>query len=477
MAQTALDQPHPHPWRAFLVLAVPIFLTVLDLFIVNVALPAVAGEFPSASLADLSWVLTAYAIVFAAALVPAGKLGDLYGRRKLYLGGLALFLLGSALAAAAPSLPLLLGARALQAVGGAAVTPNSLGLILPLFAPRRRPAAIAAWGAIAGIGAATGPVLGALLADTSWRWIFLVNLPLGIVALVLVPRLVREIRDETATRFPDAIGAGLLAVAIGLLTLGISQASAWNWDDRVIGSFVLAIALGITFVWRSSRHPAPVVELPLLRERAFALAMVGSVLFWAGFAALLISSALFLTTAWNFSILEAGVGLAPGPALSAVFAAASGRLGVRFGAGRVGATGGILLAAAAVWLIASLTAEADYFGAFLPAQLVGGAGIGLAVTSLVAITVAGLPPSRLSTGTAVYATFRQVGAALGVAIWVATLGVSPLTAVSSFVPGWAFIAVMSVSTSVVMLATVPVLDARRRSAEPVPAPVVLAVGK
>jgi EmrB/QacA subfamily drug resistance transporter len=475
MAQAVPDQPHPHPWRAFLVLAVPIFLTVLDLFIVNIALPAVADEFPSASLSELSWVLTAYAIVFAAALVPAGKLGDLYGRRKLYLAGLVLFLLGSALAAAAPSLPLLLGARALQAVGGAAVTPNSLGLILPLFAPRRRPAAIAAWGAIAGIGAATGPVLGALLADSSWRWIFLVNLPLGIVALILVPRLVREIRDETATRFPDAIGAGLLAVAIGLLTLGLSQASAWNWDGRVIGSFVLAAGLGIAFVWRSSRHPAPVVELALLRERAFALAMAGSVLFWAGFAALLISSALFLTTAWNFSILEAGFGLAPGPALSAVFAGASGRLGVRFGPGRVGATGGLLLAAAAAWLIAGLTAEPDYFGAFLPAQLVGGAGIGLAIPSLVAITVAGLPPSRLSTGTAVYAMFRQIGAALGVAVWVATLGVRPLSAVSSFVPGWAFISVMSVSTLVVLLATVPVLDARRRSAEP--GPVAVAIGE
>src|SRR5688572_16538550 len=194
MAETAHD--HPHPWRAFIVLAIPIFLTIVDLFIVNVALPAVNVEFPGASLAALSWVLTVYAIVFAAALVPAGKLGDLYGRRRMYVGGLILFLVGSALAAGSSSLPQLLVARALQAIGGAAVTPNSLGLILPLFPPQRRPAAIAAWGAIAGLGAATGPVLGALLADSSWRWIFVVNLPLGIAALVLVPRMVREIRDE-----------------------------------------------------------------------------------------------------------------------------------------------------------------------------------------------------------------------------------------------------------------------------------------
>jgi EmrB/QacA subfamily drug resistance transporter len=465
MVQPAHDPPHPHPWRAFIVLAVPIFLTILDLFIVNVALPAVALEFPGASIPQLSWILTVYAIVFAAALVPAGKLGDLYGRRRLYVGGLILFLAGSALAAASPSLPLLLAARALQAVGGAAVTPNSLGLILPLFPPQRRPAAIAAWGAIAGLGAATGPVLGALLADASWRWIFLVNLPLGIAALILVPRMVRDIRDETATRFPDALGAVFLAAAIGLLTLGLSQASEWIWDGRVLGSFVIAAALGAAFVWRSSRHPAPVVELPMLRQPAFALAMVGSVFFWAGFAALLISSALFLTSAWDFSILEAGRGLAPGPALSAVFAAASGKLGTRFGPGRVGAFGGVLLTVAGLWLIGSLGTEPDYFVDFLPAQLIGGAGIGLAIPSLVAITVSGLPPSRLSTGTAVYAMFRQIGAALGIAVWVATLGVGSLASAASYVPGWAFISVMSVATAIVLLATVPLSAAQRRSAE------------
>ncbi|HEX7196427.1 MAG TPA: MFS transporter [Candidatus Limnocylindria bacterium] len=449
-----MEQPHPHPWRAFIVLAVPIFLTVVDLFIVNVALPAVAAEFTAATLSELSWVLTSYAIIFAAALVPAGKLGDLYGRRRLYIGGLATFLVGSVLAAASPSLSLLLAARAVQALGAAAMTPNSLGLMLPQFGPDRRAAAIAAWGAIAGIGAAAGPVLGALLADASWRWIFLVNLPLGALALILVPRIVQEVKDESAARFPDAIGAALLAVAIGLLTLGLSQASLWSRDGRMIASLLAASLIGAAFVWRSSRHPAPVVELSLLRQPAFALAMAGSVLFWAGFAALLVSSALFLTSVWRFSILEAGFGLAPGPALSAVFAGLSGRLTARFGAGRVGGVGGMLLAVAAISLGAQLTERPDYVGAFLPAQLIGGAGIGLAIPSMVAIAVAALPALRLSTGIGVYSMFRQIGAALGVAAWVAAVGTESLGDAASFVPGWAFIAAMSVAASVVLLATV-----------------------
>ena len=163
---------YPHPWRPFLVLASGIFLTLLDLFVVNVALPALAVDFADASLASLSWVLTAYAIVFAAVLVPAGKLGDLYGRRRVFSFGLLFFVAGSGLAAIAGSLSILVAARAVQAIGAASMTPNSLGLALTLFPPARRAGIIAAWGAIAGLGAAAGPVCGALLAEANWRWIF-----------------------------------------------------------------------------------------------------------------------------------------------------------------------------------------------------------------------------------------------------------------------------------------------------------------
>jgi MFS family permease len=152
--------PATSPWGAFGVLATAVFLAVLDLFIVNIAFPAIRGSFPSASLSDLSWILSAYAIVFAAVLVPAGKLADIVGRRRVFLAGLLLFLGGSAFCAGAPSVGFLIGARVLQAVGGAAVTPTSLGLALPLFPPRKHAVVIGLWAAIAGVGAAAGPVLG-----------------------------------------------------------------------------------------------------------------------------------------------------------------------------------------------------------------------------------------------------------------------------------------------------------------------------
>jgi len=445
------------PWRAFLVIAIGVFLSVLDLFIVNIAFPALRHEFSTSSLTELSWVLNAYAIVFAALLVPAGKLGDLYGRRRLFMIGLVLFLTGSALSATAGSLEFLVGARVIQAAGGAAMTPNSLGVILPIFPPQRRAAVIGAWAAIGGVGAAAGPVLGGLLTQVSWRWIFLVNLPLGIIALVLVPRLVAEIRQDGETRFPDVLGAGLLMASIGLLTLALSQGPDWGWDARVAASLVASGVLGAVFVRRSSRHPAPVVELPMLAVRSFALASLATVFFFAAFAALLVSNVLFLTGVWRFSVLEAGLALVPGPAMAAIFAGLAGRGASRFGPGRIGGTGGLMLAASAIWILSRLGSDPSYLLGFLPAQIVGGAGIGLILPALTAIAVAELPPARLATGIGVQTMFRQIGAALGVAIWVATVGgAAALRSVDDFRPGWVFLAVMALASGLVLLATVSI---------------------
>ena len=281
----------------------------------------------------------------------------------------------------------------------------------------------------------------------------LINLPLGIVALILVPRMIREVRDPTTQRFPDVLGAVVLAAGVSVLVFGLTQAPDWGWDERVAASFAAAGALILVFVSRSARHPAPIVELSMFRARSFAHAMVATVFLWAGFAALLVSSALFLTGTWRFSILEAGFALAPGPAVSAPFAALSGRLGRRFRPARVGMMGAGLFALGALWQASLLTDRVEFATAFLPAQLAIGIGVGLTIPTLVAIALAELPPTRFSTGTAVYATFRQIGTALGVAVWLAALGTSPLTSASSYTPGWLFIAGMAAATATAVATT------------------------
>src|SRR6266536_6470796 len=177
------SQSYAKPYAALAVLCTATFVASLDLFIVNVAFNAIGSDYHSASQSDLSWVLNGYAIVFAALLVPAGRLADRFGRKRSFVAGLSLFVLASAACAAAPSVAVLIAARVLQGAGAAILTPSSLGVVLPAFAPQRRPAVIAAWAAVGAVGAAAGPPLGGLLVQASWRWVFLVNLPLGAVSI------------------------------------------------------------------------------------------------------------------------------------------------------------------------------------------------------------------------------------------------------------------------------------------------------
>ena len=299
--------------RVAAIVSVGVFVASLDLFIVNIAFPDIQRDFAGTSLASLSWVLNAYAIVFAALLVPAGRWADRTGRKRAFLGGLALFTLASAACAAAPSIGVLIAARVVQAAGAAVLMPASLGLLLPEFPPEKRGLAIGLWAAVGGTAAAAGPVIGGLLVELSWRWVFLVNIPIGIAAIVAGTRVLHEIREEGAER-PDLVGAGLLTAAVATLIGGIIEGPDWGWTDgRVLGLFAVALVLSVAFVVRSGRHPVPVVEPALLKVRAFAAANVAGIFFFIGFSAMLLGSVLWLTEVWGETALGAGLKIAPGP--------------------------------------------------------------------------------------------------------------------------------------------------------------------
>jgi EmrB/QacA subfamily drug resistance transporter len=440
-----------------LVLLVGVFAASLDLFIVNVAFPDMEAEFTGTSLAGLSWILNAYAIVFAALLVPAGRWADRAGLKRGFLGGLALFTGASVIAAAAPSVELLVAARAVQAIGAAFMVPTSLGLLIPEYPAERRAAVVALWAAAGGVAAAAGPPIGGLLVEASWRWIFLINVPIGLVALVVGARALQERRDPTGER-PDAIGAGLLAAGIAALTGAIVKGPDWGWaGPRVLGLFAAAAALIALVALRSRNHPAPVIEPELIRIRSTALANVASLVFFAGFGAMLLGSVLFLTSVWHESALAAGLQLAPGPATAALFSVPAGLLGERYGQRIVGGVGAAIFSLSAIWWVTQMSAQPDYAGSFLPAMLIGGAGVGLIIPSLTAAATAALPPTRFATGTALVGMSRQVGAALGVAVVVAIIGTpAPSEAVAAFGHAWIFVAAAGALTSITMLALGPV---------------------
>src|SRR4051812_38715911 len=424
------------------VVSAAVFMASLDLFIVNIAFPDIQSDFSGSSLASLSWVLNGYTIVFASLLVPFGRAADRVGRRRMFVGGLLLFVAASAAAAAAPSVDTLVAARVVQAVGAAAIMPTSLALLLAEIPLEKRSSAIGLWAATGGIAAAAGPPLGGLLVEASWRWVFLINLPIGIAAAYFATRVLTESRDPQHAKRADMLGAALLTASVALLVLGLVQGPDWGWTNaRTLGVFAASVAGFAAFVARSAHHDTPVLELPMLRVRSFSMANTSAFLFSAAFGAMLLAGVLFLTQVWDYSILKAGLAFAPGPFTAAVFALPAGKLGPRFGPHRLAALGCLTFAVGAAFWALTVDATPDYVSELLPGMLLTGVGVGLTLPSLSAAAVSELPPARFATGSAVLQMARQLGIALGVAVLIAILGhPTHAQAVAHFHNGWAFMA-------------------------------------
>jgi len=437
-------------WRVLIVVVAGVFMAGLDVFIVNIAFPQLHTDFPGTSLRSLSWVLNSYTIMFAAFLIAAGRWSDTFGRKRSYLLGTGVFVAASAACALAPSILFLVVARAVQGLGAALLMPASLGLLLPEFPPEKRHIPIGIWAAVGGIAAAAGPPLGGLLVQVSWRWVFIVNVPVGLASLIAGWRILREVRHPEAER-PDFLGASLLTAGMATLVVAIIQGSTWGWaSPRILGLFALTALLIALVGRRIATHPSPIVEPALLKVRTFSLATTASLLFFMAFAAMLLASVLFLTGIWHEPIITAGLEIFPGPAMAAIMAVPGARLGSRFGPGRVGAVGALLFALGGVWWVTHLTGAPRYAADFLPGMMIGGVGVGLMIPSLTGAVASTLAPARLATGIAVQTTGRQIGSALGFAILVAVLG-TPHTA-GDFKAAWEFMIAASLLAGATLIA-------------------------
>lgn len=437
-----------HRWRVLAVVSAAVFVAGLDMFIVNIAFPDIERAFRGAGVASVSWVLNGYAIVLAALLVPAGRVADRYGRRRIFLSGLVVFVIGSILCGTANSVAMLVGARAVQALGAACLLPTSLALLLPEFAPAERPAAIGLWAAAGGLAAAFGPPLGGLLVQASWRLVFLVNVPVILATFGFAWRLLHESRDPDQER-PDVTGALILAAATALIALGMVETSDWGWVDVRTWVAVTGGVLGLLGFWiRCRSHPSPLVDPAMLRVRSYALANVAALLFSAAFAAMLLSVVLFMTGVWRDSILVAGCSLAPGPLVAGAVAPRAGRLAARVAQRRLAAIGLMLFAGGCGWWLWRLDPHPAYAAEMLPGLLLTGVGVGLTLPSLASAAAAALPPARFATGSAVFTMSRQLGFVLGIAILIAILGsTANAPSVRAFEGGWLFMVITSVLAS------------------------------
>jgi EmrB/QacA subfamily drug resistance transporter len=427
--------------KILLVVSLGTFLGWLDVTVVNVAFPSIERAFSGTSLGAISWVLNAYSVVFAALLIPAGRLADVIGRRRLFLLGLIVFMVGSGLCAAALSLPMLIGARVLQATGAAMIIPTSVALLLPAFPPSERATAVGLWGASAGVAAAAGPTVGALLINwQGWRTVFLINLPIGALALICGARVLRESRAADNRSAPDFPGAALLAGAVALVALAIVQSPVWGWTGTpTVLAAAGAVTLAMLFARRSLTHVQPVIPPSLLRIRSFALASAGSLIFSSAFFAWLLCDVFYLTTAWHYSMLQAGLALTPAPICAAIGAAASGRIADRHGQRVLAVPAAVLFVLGTALFAATAKASPDFLGVWLPGSMVTGLGIGAGLTAFASAAVASLPAEEFGTGGAINVTARQIGAVLGVAILVAIAGgPRAVTSIAVFQQSWLF---------------------------------------
>jgi EmrB/QacA subfamily drug resistance transporter len=430
------------PRTVLLVASLGAALAFVDATIVNVAFPDIRESFPDASLSHISWVLNAYNIVFAAFLLPGGRIADLLGRKRLFEWGIALFVVASVLCALAPSIGLLIAFRVLQALGAAVLVPTSLALVLQAYpAGSERTHAVALWSASAALGAGLGPALGGVLVELGgWRLAFVVNLPLGLAALWAARRTLVESRAPGRRALPDALGALLLAAGMSLLTLAIVQGDTWGWASAETLVCALAgLALLALFLRRSLRHPAPIVDLGLLRIRSVAVANVLTVVGAAGFYAYVLCNILYLTEVWDYTVLQAGLAITPGPFIAAAVARPASRLAARAGSGPVVFAGALIWGAGVWWLITRVGLQPAYLEEWLPVMVLLGIGAGITFPVVGSASVAAVPGGRFATATGLNSVTRQFGAVLGVALLVAIVGrPAPAEVADAFDRGWTF---------------------------------------
>jgi EmrB/QacA subfamily drug resistance transporter len=436
-------EPHrgPAPRTVLAIASLGASVAFVDATIVNIAFPYIALSFRGTPISSLSWILNAYNIVFAAFLVAAGRIADLLGRRRIFIFGLELFTAASLLCAVAPSVTALIGFRVVQALGAAFLVPSSLALVLNAFPPERRSHGVALLSAVAAGAAGLGPSIGGVLVAVSdWRLVFLVNIPIGIAAVVLARRYLVESRAPGRRRMPDLAGALLFALAISALVLGVVKGQEWGWTSaRILGSFAAAIVLLAIFVWRCTWHRSPIVDLSLLRIRTFSAANGMTVVAAAGFYGYTLTNVLFLTGVWKYSALKAGLALTPGPFVAAAVAGPTSRLVQRVGPRPVLVAGGLVWGGAVLWFVERVGTTPAFLSEWLPGIVLLGIGAGTLFPNLSGAAVASAPGESFATATGLNSVSRQVGAALGVALVVAIIGMpSPLGALAAFENAWTF---------------------------------------
>jgi EmrB/QacA subfamily drug resistance transporter len=424
----SMDGSPGHPGltrrRRLLILVIcsmSLLIVGLDVTIVNVALPAIHRSL-GASVSGLQWTIDAYTLTIASLLMLSGSTADRIGRRKVFLIGLVVFSTGSLLCALAPTLQLLIGARVLQAIGGSMLNPVAMSIIRNVFDdPRERAQAIGVWGAMIGLSMALGPIVGGALVDSlGWRWVFLVNVPVGLLAVTLTTMFVPESRAPRPRRL-DPVGQALVIVALASLTYAIIEGgSAGFTSPGILSLFGLSLVSFVALVFYELHRREPLLEMRFFKSVPFSGASAIAVCAFAGQGGFLFLNTLYLQNVRGLSPFDAGLYVLPMAAMTLVFAPLSGHIVGRYGSRVPLVVAGTTLTIAAV-MLTQITADSSP-AYVLGAYFVFGFGFGMVNPPITNTAVSGMPPSQAGVAAAVASTSRQVGNTLGVAIVGAVAG-------------------------------------------------------
>jgi EmrB/QacA subfamily drug resistance transporter len=400
-------------WWTLVAVCVAIFMLLLDITIVNVALPDIQRSL-HASFSDLQWVVDAYALTLATFVLTSGSFADRFGRKRLFLGGVVLFTAASASCGAAFDPLFLIVSRAVQGIGGATMFATSLALLSQEFHGRERGTAFGIWGATTGAAVAIGPLLGGILTSgLSWRWIFLVNIPIGVAALLLSVSQLHESSDPEHSRI-DPVGLVTLTAGLFCLVLALIEGNGHGWTSGlIVGLFVAAVVLIAAFVVSQAVEETSMVDLELFRKPAFVGAQTTAFAISVSIFSMFLYLTLYLQNILGYSPLQAGLRFLPISMLSFVSAPIAGKLSAHAPV-RLLLGGGLALCAISMWLMSGLTASSDWT-ALLAGFVVGGVGIGMTNAPLASTAISTVRQERAGMASGINSTFRQVGIATGIA--------------------------------------------------------------
>ena len=423
-------------WWTLAAVSFGLFMIMLDNTVVNVALPAIQEDL-GVGLSELEWVVSGYALTFAALMLIGGKLADAYGRRLIFVIGIVVFTLASLACGLSTSGDMLIAARVAQGAGAALMNPATLSIIAATFPPRQRGTAIGIWAGVSALALAIGPLIGGLLTEhVGWNWIFFVNVPVGIVGIAASFLLIDESRDPTHTRL-DLPGLATSAIGLFSLTYALIEANAYGWGSpRIVGAFVLAAVALTAFVQLERRQAAPMLDLTLFRNRTYVGANLVMLLVALAMFGVFFFVSLYMQNILGYSAVEAGASFLPMTLLIIVLAPIAGRLSDRFGS-RWLMAGGMLLLACQLVYFSQLSADSSFWN-LLPGLVLGGFGMSMTMTPSAAAATRSVPVAKAGVGSAVLNACRQVGGSIGIALMGAIMAaqLNAVEPVESFMAGF-----------------------------------------